>query len=135
MAGSGGRKRDRVYVMNANEALDRTVRLVRDIVPADISDDEIVHGFQSTQVRLVADEATLASQSGQTALTTLVSLVARMGVQVALEIPDVEILGMQPPLRGRRLRSALIDLGNDLVPGAHVTTDATTISNLTFVLG
>ncbi len=121
--------------MTAREALDRTVRLVRDAVPDEVSDDAIVDRFHSFRVRCVADEANVGSHSGQTALVTLVSLLARMGVQVALDVPDIEHIGPQPPLRGTHLRSALVDLGADLVPGAAVTCEPEIPCDLTFALG
>jgi len=121
--------------MMAREALDRTVRLVRDAVPDEVSDDEIVYRLQAMRVRCVADDANVTSRSGQTALVTLISLVARMGVQIALDVPDVELVGPQPPLRGTRLRSALIDLGQDLVPGTTVTDDPAIPCDLSVVLG
>ncbi len=121
--------------MTARCALDRTVRLVRDAVPDEVSDEVIVDRFQALRVRCIADQANVSSHSGQTALVTLVSLIARMGVQIDLDVPDVELTGPQPPLRGTRLRQGLIDLGGDLVPGTTVTCDPGAPYDLTFVLG
>ncbi len=121
--------------MSTMQALDRMVRLVRDAVLDVVTDDEIIGRFQRTRVRCIADEANVASAAGQSALVTLVSLIARMGVQVAIDVPDVEILGSQPPLRGTRLRSALIEFGDDLVPGTSVTFDREAMGDLTFAFG
>ncbi len=121
--------------MTPREALDRTLRLARDAVVDSVSDDEIVQRFQSLRVRCSADEATVSCHSGQTTLVSLISLIARMGVQVVLDVPDVELLGPQPPLQGDRLRPALIDLGDDLVPGTSITGDSEAPSDVTFVVG
>ncbi len=121
--------------MTASGALDRMVRLVRDAVPDNVPDDFIVDRFQGVRVRCLADQANLATHSGQTALVTLVSLIARMGVQTDLDVPNVELVGPQPPLRGTRLRQSLMDLGADLVPGSSVTCGAGSPYDLTFVLG
>lgn len=121
--------------MTAKEALDRTVRLVRDAVPDDVSDDAIVARLQSFRIRCIADDANLQNHGGQTALVTLVSLVVRMGIQVVLDIPEVELVGPQPPLRGSHLRAALIDFGADAVPGTVVTCDTQSACDLIFVLG
>ncbi|MCR4347872.1 MAG: ThiF family adenylyltransferase [Sulfuricaulis sp.] len=121
--------------MTAKKALDRTIRLIRDAVTDDISDDAIVKRLQSFRVRFIADEANLRTHAGQTALVTLVSLVVRMGIQVDLDIPEVEIIGPQPPLRGKHLRAALVDFGADGVPGTAVTRDGHLACGLVFVLG
>jgi hypothetical protein len=97
--------------------LDRTVRLVRESLRPDILDEEIIRTFQSSRVSCVADGANLSTHAGQTALITFVSLVARMGVQILLEVPEVKILGRQPPLRKQSLVDGLLDLGTDLIPG------------------
>ncbi len=65
----------------------------------------------------------------------MVSLIARMGVQVALDVPEVELIGPQPPLRGTHLGEALVDLGSDLVPGTRVVQDAEARCELTLALG
>jgi len=121
--------------VTAKEALDRTVRLVRDAVPYDVSDDAIVERLQSFRIRCIADEANLRTHAGQTALVTLVSLAARMGIQVFLDIPEVELIGPQPPLRGTHLRTALIDFGADAVPGTAITWDTESVCDLVFALG
>ncbi len=121
--------------MTAKEALDRTVRLVRDAVPDEVSDDEIVERLQSFRIKCVADEANLRTHAGQAALITLVSLVVRMGVQVVLDVPEVKLIGPQPPLRGKHLRAALVDFGADVVPGTAVTFVIQSVCDLVFVLG
>src|SRR5437867_12172050 len=78
------------HSMTARDALDRTIRLVRDFVSDEVSDETIVAAFQSFHTAIHADRFNLSTRSGQTALVTLVSLIARMGVQIHLYIPDME---------------------------------------------
>lgn len=121
--------------MTAHRALDRTVRLIHDAVSASVADHEIVNRLQSARIRIVADERNLRSHAGQCCLVTLASLVARMGVQVAVAAPDVDLVGAQPPLRGPRLHEALIDFGMDVIPGTSIVIDNSSHADMTFVLG
>ncbi len=121
--------------MSARQALDRTIRLIRDAVANSVTDDEIVHRLQSWQVRLIANEKNLRSHAGQTCLVTLASLTVRMGIQVAIDAPEVSLVGAQPPLRGSRLLEALIEFGADTIPGSTITTDPKCSADITFVLG
>lgn len=121
--------------MTAREALDRTALLLRDAVTDEVSEAAIVDRLQSFRVRCISDWANASTHSGQSALVTLVSLIARMGVQVAIDVPDIELVGPQPPLRGNRLSAALVDLGDDLVPGSSIVCEGGTTSDLTFVFG
>lgn len=121
--------------MSATAALDRTIRLVRDVVSDNVTDDAIVSAFQSLRVRCVSDTENISTHSGQTVLVTLVSLIARMGVQVSLDLPDIEMVGAQPPLRGTHLRTALVEFGSDLVPGSLVSSNPDVAVDLAVVLG
>lgn len=100
------------------DALDRSLMLVHELVDGDAAASaDLVAGFGDTRMLFTADRRNLASGSGQHALVTAVNLIARLGVSVALDIPDVPLLGWQPPLRGRRLGDALDDFVGDLLPG------------------
>lgn len=121
--------------MTAKVALDRTVRLVRDAVLDTVSDETIVENLQSFWVKCIADEKNLTSHSGQSALVTLVSLLVRMGIQVVLDIPEVKLVGPQPPLRTSELRAALIDFGADIIPGTSVTYSPAAQCDIAFILG
>jgi hypothetical protein len=121
--------------MTAKETLDRTLRLIRNAVADEISDDAIVNRLQGVRVRCVMDKANASSYSAQTALVTLVSLISRMGVQLVLDVPDIELVGPQPPLRGTRLCASLADLGDDLVPGTTVNCEPDITCDLTFAFG
>jgi hypothetical protein len=121
--------------MSAVEELNRTILLCRDYVVDTLSDEEICHCFQSVHVLCVSDLRNLSSHSGQTALVTLVSLLNRMGMQVALALPDIAMLSPQPPLSGSSLCNALIASSGTLIPGATVRDDPDVNPDLIFVLG
>ena len=121
--------------MNCPEELARTVLLCRDYVAEDVTDQEICQRFQSLRILCVSDHRNLSSHAGQTALVTLVSLVSRMGAQVALDVPDLELLRPQPPLKGHSLPNALITLSEAFVRGATISTRTDTRPDIIFALG
>ena len=121
--------------MTPEHALDRTARLIRmDLFAREVSISQIIDGLQGTTVLIRADEANLSSPNGQTALCTLFSQIAMMGIGINLDIPDVPLLIAQPPLKGTRLRAALLDYANDLIPGSRCGTGLQNI-DLSFALG
>lgn len=99
------------------EALDRTMRLMRDDLRPEITNERLVAALRAPRVNLVADAENLASASGQTALVATALLLLRSGTTVHLEMPDVALLGSQAPLAGSRLREALLDASANLIPG------------------
>jgi len=121
--------------MSPLQALDRTVRLVHDFVPVDVLDTTIVDAFRRFRVQCVSDKTNLETHSGQTALITLVSLIARMGVQVDLDVPEIPLVSPQPPLTGPWLRAGLHDLGGDLVPGSRIESGAGGRADLLLTIG
>lgn len=121
--------------MNKPHELDRMVLLVRDLVPEEISYEQIIESFQCMRVHCIADSRNLASHTGQTALVTFVTLIARMGVQVFLDIPETDLVEVQAPIRGRFLKGGLMDLGRDLIPGSLVHDGAPEKPDLVFVFG
>jgi hypothetical protein len=106
-------------VNDAYEALKRTALLLRlDVFGSPPDDDRlIVDGLRDTTVRIVADRPNLATVSGQTALVTLHNQLAMLGVQIDLDIPAVELMSPQPPLRDGDIAEALRDYSDDLIPG------------------
>lgn len=103
-------------------ASSRTARLINQVFFDGAADErKIVDGLCATRIRLVADQANAASRAAQAAIVTTFQLVARMGIAVELDIADVTLVAVVPPLRARTLRAALLDLGADLLPGAMVT--------------
>jgi hypothetical protein len=122
--------------MNELEALNRTILLCRDYVADELSDQQIAFAFQSLRVLCVADAISLSSHSGQTALTTLVSLLSRMGMQVGLALPDVPIIRPQPPIDGTGICNALTSVSERLMPGAKiVSARAGFLPDIVFALG
>jgi hypothetical protein len=85
-------------------------------------------------VRLVADAQTLSCRAGQTALVSAFTLTARMGLGIELRVPNVPVIDLVAPLHEPRLRDALLELGDDLIPGARVRT-TTGEAQETFVFG
>lgn len=120
-------------------ALSRTLLLCRDeeVVGTNRpSDDALVKAFAETRVLLVADERNLAAPSGQHAMVGLVNQVGRLGVDLKLAMPEVPVIGSQPPLRGVRLRSGLLNLSLDLIPGrCMIETDPSEPADIVIILG
>lgn len=121
--------------MTALEQLDRTILLCRDYTAEAVRAEEICETFQSLQILCVSDAHNLSSHSGQTALVTLVLLLSRMGMQVGLDIPDIAILGPQPPITGTSLSDALTSSSETLVTGATVHRACDFKPDIVFVLG
>jgi molybdopterin/thiamine biosynthesis adenylyltransferase len=104
--------------MSREKALSRTTRLINQHYLGGAADeDAIAAGLAASTVRLIGDTENLSSRSGQAAFVTAFQLIARMGVGIELHAPEVELIAEVAPLRGRTLRTALLDLGQDLVPG------------------
>jgi hypothetical protein len=121
--------------MSALEELSRMILLCRDYACDELSDLEILNRFRSVRVLCTSDENNLLSHAGQTALTTLVALLSRMGMQVQLEIPETPLLQLQPPLWGDFLQEALLASSESLITGATVHRDPHSAPDLVFVLG
>lgn len=122
--------------MSSEHALARTLLLTRDFVGAEHHDDRILCTLQSTTVCIVADANNLNAISGQSAVAALSSLVLQMGCALRLAFGEVELRGHQPPLRGAHLRSGIIELAGDLLPGNHAAPATTSCAgDLVFVIG
>ena len=111
------------------------ILLCRDYVLESVTNERICRAFQGVRVLCVSDIANLSSHSGQTALVTLVSLLARMGLQVALQVPKVDVLSAQPPFSSGSIQRALTRASSALMPGATVSIDSDFAADLVFVLG
>ncbi len=101
----------------AVSALDRTLRIMRDDLRADVPDTLLRAALAGPRVLLIADAENLVSPAAQTAVVTTSLLLMRAGTSVVLQAPDVLIHGVQAPLIGTRLVTALVEVGRDLVPG------------------
>lgn len=98
------------------EALSRTTLLMRDELVKQVDDALLISALTRTSIVRVGDARNLSSHSAQTAFITAAMLMARSGHGVHLSAPDLPLLGPQPPLRGERLVSALLSIGNDILP-------------------
>lgn len=117
------------------EALARTTLLIDEEWFGGEADHEaIADALLVSTVRITADAASVSCRAGQTALITAFLLIARMGIGIELDVPNVEVIDLVAPLRARRLEEALIDLGGDLIPGALVRTEPGTVRE-TFAIG
>jgi hypothetical protein len=122
--------------MSAIEQLNRTILLCRDYVSDKVSDASICQSLQSVHVLCVADAANLSSHSGQSCLATVVSLLSRMGMRVALAIPEVSMIRRQPPFLGTGLRDSLLASSDKLISNATVQQPSSKHKpDLIFVLG
>lgn len=104
------------------QALDRTLLLMRDNVRAEVTDEELVRALTSTTVALVATEDDLRTHSAQCAYVTAALQMARSAHRVTLLAPDVPLVGAQPPLTSGTLVSGLVEVGKDLLPGVEFST-------------
>jgi hypothetical protein len=121
--------------MNAIDQLNRLILLCRDHVSAGMTDEQIARRFQSTHVMLVSNAENVASHSGQTAVITLISLLLRMGVQVDLAIPEVELIHDQPPFGKGPLRAVALGMSGQLISATAVRESSGITPDLTVVLG
>jgi len=98
------------------EALDRSSRLIQDYVEADA--DTITDTLTSTVVRLVADDETLATRAGRTAVLTSFETIARLGVQLKIDIPAKDAAELPPGYLGADLNTALSTRAQSLITPA-----------------
>jgi len=115
------------------QALSRTALLLERDIFATADHRPIVDGLRATTARIIANRANTDSVAGQTALVTLYAQLAMMGLQVDLDIPTIDLVLGQPPLRGDDLEAALVDFSEDLPPGGSSRPAA--VPDITFALG
>ena len=121
--------------MTPAEALSRTTRLInQEIFDGRADEAAIARGLAASTIRMTADEANMGCRAGQAALTTAFQLIARMGIGVELVVPETPLIAQIPPLRTRSLPAALVELGDDLIPGSMVRASPGQ-AELTFVFG
>src|SRR5713101_2764008 len=122
--------------MNLIESLDRTLRLMRTHLRPDISDQQLAEALIGTKVVLVANAENISSHAAQSAYVTAAILMARMGITVLVDAPDVLLSGPQPPVKSGRLVTNLIEIGEDLLPGSTISRAvALEVVDLAIVLG
>lgn len=122
--------------ITAADALARTSRLVNEqFFAAAAEPAEIAAALPQLSMVVSCNAANAETQNGQQLIINLALLVARMGIRVELDLPEVPLLGPRPPLRGEGLVSALIELAGDLVPGAEIAARGADYPCLEFVIG
>jgi hypothetical protein len=103
------------------DALARTMLLLNQELFSGEADERLIaDALLETTVRFEADEGSLSSRAGQTALVTAFNLTARLGIGIELVAPNIPVIDLVAPLRLPGLVDALLELGDDLVPGARV---------------
>lgn len=116
-------------------ALSRTTRLINQAFFDSLAEESaIATGLLATTVRLVADETNMVSCGGQAALVSAFQLIARMGIGIELIAPNIPLVTEISPLSRPTLRDALLDLGQDLIPGATLR-ETSEHANVTFIFG
>ena len=121
--------------MDRYEAGSRTARLINQVLFDGRADERlIIDGLYATRIRLTVNELNASSRAAQAAIVTTFQLIARMGITVELDLPEVALVAQVPPLREPNLRVALLELGSDLLPDATVT-DELNAAQATFVFG
>lgn len=116
-------------------ALARTTLLInREFFAGDADESLVADALLSSCVRLRADQRTLNSRAGQSALITAFSMVARLGIGIELDVANVAVIDRVAPLRRPLLGDALLEFGSDLVPGALVRKERGEVAE-TFVIG
>ena len=118
-----------------NEALSRTVLLLRDFFGPEVSDDRLLGALSSVSVLIVCDHCNLSSADAQSCVITVSLLIARAGGRVYLDLAEEQLVGPQPPLRGSSLTEALLSVLGDLIPGSSGSTDPPQMVDLAVVIG
>src|SRR5688572_15617083 len=101
----------------ARQTLDRTLLLMRDLIPEYVPDEALLAALLETSVALVANAENLKSHSAQSAYVTAAILLARSGHRVSIVAPNIALVGRQPPLGAGHLVDELDEIGRDIVPG------------------
>lgn len=121
--------------MSLNDALSRTLLLMRtDLIPS-VTDDELVGTLTSVRVVLHAGADALATRSGQSAVVTAALTMARSGHEVWIDGEDVDTIGPQPPLEPGNLITSTVAAGNDLLPGRSIRRGTPPTADLAVTIG
>lgn len=106
--------------MTLNEALSRTLLLMRTDLDTSTPEAELLDALTSVRVVVHVGPDAMATRSGQTAIVTAALTMARSGHSVWVDGADVAMIGHQPPLAGGNLIEALVATGDDLLPGRSI---------------
>lgn len=117
------------------DALARTTLLLnREWFAGEADERLIVDALLASTVRFAADAESLSCRAGQAAIVTAFVLTARLGIGIELVAPNVPVIDLVAPLRRPYLVDSLVELGEDLIPGARVRSIPDEVEE-TFVFG
>ncbi len=102
------------------DALNRTLLLMGTALNLDCTLETRLEALTKTRVAISADAAALRTVSGQSALVTMATLMARSGHEIWIAAEETLILSPQPPLRGPNLLAGLVEAGLDLLPDCEI---------------
>jgi hypothetical protein len=102
------------------DALNRTLLLMGTALNPTCTPETRLQALTATRVVIQAETAALRTASGQSALVTAATLMARSGHEVWIDAEETMVLGPQPPLRGSALLGGLMALGRDLLPDCEI---------------
>ncbi len=108
---------------------------MRDDLRCGVGDDELVRALRSTSILLSSDEINASSHSAQSAIVTVALLTARSGLDVWIDVPDIDLVGPQPPLKRQPLRSGLLEVGDDLIPDVPIRVGRPAAADLVLLVG
>ncbi len=99
--------------------LARTIQLFQ----ADLGVEDagtVLFALTTPNILLVADEATVGTRSGQTAITTAALLMAKSGHRVYIDAPDAPLNGDHPPMWGTTLYEAISSVAHQIIDGVEI---------------
>ncbi|MBA3422726.1 MAG: hypothetical protein H0U12_12720 [Thermoleophilaceae bacterium] len=119
-----------------HEGLSRTSRLINEQFFGGRGDEQrISAALPQLAIAITADSRNAQTIAAQTLVVALATLIARMGIDVQLDCPDPALASPQPPLTGGRLRSSLVELGADLIPGVPIAAELRRPPVMSFAIG
>lgn len=102
------------------DALNRTLLLMGTALNSACTVEARLQALTATRVVITAESSALRTISGQSALVTAATLMARSGHEVWIDAEEAALVAPQPPLRGTALLGGLVDLGRDLLPDCQI---------------
>jgi hypothetical protein len=109
-------------MIDRRAALDRSTRLIQDYVDADA--DTITEALTNTVVRLVADEKTVATRAGRSAVLASFETIARLGVQLDIDVPDGDGCHLPPGYPAEDLHNSLLTRAHSLITAPTVAEES-----------
>ncbi len=105
---------------NRTEALSRTLDLLKELVGPSMSRDDVDAALSATRVRLEVRREDLRDPSGQAAIYVLCCLLARSGMRLEADLPDVPVTIELPGLASDSFANAMPAAVALMFPGAAI---------------